>query len=471
MRKIALRALIFLLTVLLTILLTVLLFAGCGNTLPGEETFLEITAGARPDEPDAREAQGAQDGNAVYGNIGLTGDEIEAWARGCSAILATRNGFEPYQFGMFEINDRNISTAQEVLSESWGCEDRRDVRGVIRRMTDNGHNSGFVEAYDLLCSLSEEEYDELLETSTDIDVYMWPQTKLFGDYWGDKQIKAWDWFRMIHVAGWGYVAGYLELEETYELMVPIIDRLRGTFSSWEDATDNYMDGFAWWSRTDISDPWNQYEYRERMKIYAELKEYPPETTLFDPTLWPGYIEGDSDASKPTGDFIYEKNRDGTCTITGYRGEESGDLIIPDEIDGFAVSVIGTEAFKGATGFTGKLVIPDSVTEIWDSAFLRCTGLTGDLIIPDNVTSLGQYSFRNCNGLTKVTIPAGITLIGQGAFRDCSNLVEAIFLGDAPENFLSSPFENCSNDFKILYDPATSGWSTPEWENHPCYPIS
>jgi hypothetical protein len=51
---------------------------------------------------------------------------------------------------------------------------------------------------------------------------MWLVVIAIGDQWGDKQIKAWDWFRMIHLAGWGYIAGYLEREEAYAHMTPVI---------------------------------------------------------------------------------------------------------------------------------------------------------------------------------------------------------------------------------------------------------
>ena len=85
---------------------------------------------------------------------------------------------------------------------------------------------------------------------------------------------------MIHLAGWGYVAGYLELDEAYKYMQPVIDRLYKTFSSWEEACDNYLDGYAWWSRTDISK--SGTEYTRRITTYQGIKD---DTILFDPSVW------------------------------------------------------------------------------------------------------------------------------------------------------------------------------------------
>ena len=46
-------------------------------------------------------------------------------------------------------------------------------------------------------------------------------------------------------------------------------------------------------------------------------------------------------------FQYKSNGDGTCTINGFTGEHwrGGDLIIPGEIDGLRVTVIGPGAFR------------------------------------------------------------------------------------------------------------------------------
>ena len=203
-----------------------------------------------------------------------------SWALGCSAILATRNRADPYQFGMNIRNAQNATLEKTVLLRDWSCSSREDIINTISRMTDYGHNASFAEAYELVSSLTKSEYEALLAISGEMDKYMWPLTKSIGDKWGDTQIKAWDWFRMIHLASWGYVAGYIELEEAYELMQPSIDRLHSTFSSWEEACDNYMDGYAWWSRTDVSQ--TSSEYMNRLKIYQEIKE---DTTLFDPSVW------------------------------------------------------------------------------------------------------------------------------------------------------------------------------------------
>ena len=81
---------------------------------------------------------------------------------------------------------------------------------------------------------------------------------------------------------------------------------------------------------------------------------------------------------------------GTLTITGCDPKPTGDLIIPDAIDGFPVTSIG------------------------DDAFVDCAGLTS-VTIPNSVTSIGHFTFSGCRGLTSLTIPASVSSIGYYAF--------------------------------------------------------
>ncbi len=115
----------------------------------------------------------------------------------------------------------------------------------------------------------------------------------------------------------------------------------------------------------------------------------------------------SAASEGTTDegFAWEENIRGGVTITSYTGE-GGNVVIPDKIDGKAV------------------------TEIGDSAFLSCDILTG-ITISDNVTNIGSYSFRFCSNLTSVTMGNSVETIGKDAFDNCTELTSI----DIPESVI------------------------------------
>lgn len=118
-----------------------------------------------------------------------------------------------------------------------------------------------------------------------------------------------------------------------------------------------------------------------------------------------------------------------------------DISVPDYIDGYPVTVIGSNAFSNSTDLTG-VTLPNTVTSIKASAFDNCSNLTS-VTIPDSVISVGRSAFRKCknlssiklpkgitiieesvflqSGLTEISIPEGVTSIGRNAFYGCSNL--------------------------------------------------
>ena len=75
------------------------------------------------------------------------------------------------------------------------------------------------------------------------------------------------------------------------------------------------------------------------------------------------------------DFIFNQNKNGTITITGYRGI-STDVVIPADIDGIPITEIAASAFvkNFHEGYSVKddritsVIIPDSVIIIGNSAF-------------------------------------------------------------------------------------------------------
>ena len=106
------------------------------------------------------------------------------------------------------------------------------------------------------------------------------------------------------------------------------------------------------------------------------------------------------------DFSYETNDD-IITITGYKGSDT-DVVIPSEINGKAVTSIGSYAFRDCTGLT-SITIPDSVIEIGNYAFGYIYDYwNGKNILIDNFTIYGSKgsaaeTYANENGI-KFIVP-------------------------------------------------------------------
>ena len=121
----------------------------------------------------------------------------------------------------------------------------------------------------------------------------------------------------------------------------------------------------------------------------------------------------------TNGLQYSVNDDSeTCTITGIRGKQDEELVIPEKIDGYTVVAIADEAFAKCNFKT--VVLPDSITQIGKSAFEGCS-LLENINIPQQVTEIQERTFYECNNLKTIKFPEGITDIQNFAFWYCEKL--------------------------------------------------
>jgi hypothetical protein len=139
--------------------------------------------------------------------------------------------------------------------------------------------------------------------------------------------------------------------------------------------------------------------------------------------------------------------DGEVTITGCDTAATGELIIPDTIEGNPVTSIVDFAFSACTSLT-SIVIHDSVTSIGNFAFFRCSSLTS-ITIPDSVVSIGNSAFATCTSLPRITIPDGVTSIGNFAFYNCSTLTN-ITIGNGVTSIGDYAFKDCTRLANITF---------------------
>jgi hypothetical protein len=123
--------------------------------------------------------------------------------------------------------------------------------------------------------------------------------------------------------------------------------------------------------------------------------------------------------------------DGGATITGYVEEPRGELVIPSEVDGYAVTGIG------------------------ESAFEECEGITS-VTIPAGVTSIDEYAF--CGSDITIIIPAGVTHIADNAF-DGSVVGFYVAKGSYAEQYAQE------NQIGYVLIDASWQWKyTPDWDD-------
>lgn len=139
----------------------------------------------------------------------------------------------------------------------------------------------------------------------------------------------------------------------------------------------------------------------------------------------------------------------SCGIKSYVGESS-EIMIPDEIDGYRVTVIGQKSFANKD-FIKKIVIPKSVQEIEDKAFSDCYSLSAITFGADSqLQKMGEEVFSDCESLQKIVIPKNVKKIEEDTFFGCKKLSSVTFeSGSKLQKIEEEAFSECTNLKKMV----------------------
>ena len=121
------------------------------------------------------------------------------------------------------------------------------------------------------------------------------------------------------------------------------------------------------------------------------------------------------------------------SLTAYSA--SGEVLLPEEIDGIPVRSVGMSAFRGRDDIT-SLVIPEPIQVLYSSAMYNMVNL-GKVTLPQTLEAIDSYAFFMCTSLESVTIPSNVRYIGSYAFAYCDALQSVIFEGPCPVMPLSA----------------------------------
>ena len=114
-----------------------------------------------------------------------------------------------------------------------------------------------------------------------------------------------------------------------------------------------------------------------------------------------------------GNIYFDKD---TGKVTGCDNTVT-EAVIPEEIEGVAVTKIGQQAFYQKTSLT-SVVMADSITEIGMSAFNGCAALKS-IKLPLNLKIIDSFAFWMCSELEAIELPSNLKEIRGGAFTGCT----------------------------------------------------
>lgn len=121
-------------------------------------------------------------------------------------------------------------------------------------------------------------------------------------------------------------------------------------------------------------------------------------------------------------MMFQENETG-LTLTDITDLPSDNtvVIIPDEVDGVPVTVIGSGAFHYQRDLK-CVVFGKNIQTVEEEAFCQCSELQ-KVVMNDKLKTISDSAFSTCSKLNDITVGSNIEYIGESAFFQCSSLNE------------------------------------------------
>ena len=129
-------------------------------------------------------------------------------------------------------------------------------------------------------------------------------------------------------------------------------------------------------------------------------------------------------------------------VEEYIVDENNSYFFSDD-DGVVYSKDKTKLVKYPCGKSEtEFVIPDSVTSIGTGAFYNCSSLV-NVTISDSVEKIEFQAFMYCSSLKNIEIPDSVIFMSYGIFEGCTSLSSAV-IGNGVKNIDGQIFADCIN---------------------------
>ena len=121
-----------------------------------------------------------------------------------------------------------------------------------------------------------------------------------------------------------------------------------------------------------------------------------------------------DEDEKTCEVYTEPYEEGKSFSPAINKDFQGELVIPEEIEGFRVTAIGSWSFRSCKGIT-TATLPATITRIEGSVFRSCDNLAS-VNIPEGVTFIGESAFMGCP-INIISLPSTLKEMEMYAFRN------------------------------------------------------
>ena len=182
-------------------------------------------------------------------------DEIQQrWLWGLSAPMVALNPRAEYDNPAFYSSPEPID-----IQNGWGINDRRQLLGMLEKMTDNGHARHLDDAYRAWQRCLPSEWQALLDTLEPRERILHElASRTFGAC-GPGGILSWDYGRMGFLLRCGVRNRWIDLSESLWLHSRLAVRAQYHYGSWLAYFNGFLVGRAFWACQGNSDEELAYE--------------------------------------------------------------------------------------------------------------------------------------------------------------------------------------------------------------------
>lgn len=131
--------------------------------------------------------------------------------------------------------------------------------------------------------------------------------------------------------------------------------------------------------------------------------------------------------------------DAAGRLVKYYGHDT-EIVLPDEVDGRAVTALAANAFRGNSKIT-KLTLGANITKLEKEALKNCIALR-EIVFNQGLQEIDEAVFFGCEQLTELHLPDSVTVLGKSALERMGSLQTLTLsrqLSAIPENMCSNCF--------------------------------
>ncbi|CAN5309894.1 hypothetical protein BH11CYA1_BH11CYA1_50560 [soil metagenome] len=172
------------------------------------------------------------------------------WAIACSALLFASNGDGLHSLSGQELTEANKSDQARVIYDWWRIKTREDLFAQLQALNNNDAYNSLWQSY-MKVKAGKIKPEEIPDVAADLKTGKFPERMAivneYGDEFGERGINAWDLCRYISLVRWGYLLGFVNENEAYDLIMPVAIKIQKQYSSWKQMNDEYLIGRKFWA--------------------------------------------------------------------------------------------------------------------------------------------------------------------------------------------------------------------------------